>query len=96
MGVLVNVMIEVEKNYTEKGITKKDLVIETITLIIRSDLLFEDKDKKQIEDNFRMIAPKLVETVIYASSNLNMRVVTENIGQAKSCFKMLLQCFKKK
>ena len=96
MGVLVNVMIEVEKNYTEKGITKKDLVIETITLIIRSDLLFEDKDKKQIEDNFRMIAPKLVETVIYASSNLNMRVVTENIGQAKSCIKMLLQCFKKK
>ena len=45
MGVLVNVMIEVEKNYTEKGITKKDLVIETITLIIRSDLLFEDKEK---------------------------------------------------
>ena len=96
MDALINVMIEVEKNYTEKGITKKDLVIETITLIIRSDLLFEDKEKKQIETNFRMIAPKLVETVIYASSNLNMRVVTENIGQAKSCIKMLLQCFKKK
>ena len=95
MGVLVNVMIEVEKNFTEKGITKKDLVIESIVLIIQSDLLFDENYKDEIERNFRMIAPKLVETVVYASSNLNMRVVTENIEQVHSCFGKFLQWLKK-
>jgi len=94
MGVLVNVMIEVEKNFAEKGITKKDLVIESIVLIIQSDLLFDENEKNEIERNFRMIAPKLVETVVYASSNLNMQVVTENIEQVQSCFSKLLKWFK--
>lgn len=94
MGVLVNVMIEVEKNFAEKGITKKDLVIESIVLIIQSDLLFDENEKNEIERNFRMIAPKLVETVVYASSNLNMRVVTENIEQVQSCFSKLLKWLK--
>ena len=96
MGVLVNVMIEVEKNFAEKGITKKDLVIESIVLIIQSDLLFDENEKNEIERNFRMIAPKLVETVVYASSNLNMQVVTENIEQVQSCFSKLLKWFKNK
>ena len=94
MGVLVNVMIEVEKNFAEKGITKKDLVIESIVLIIQSDLLFDENEKNEIERNFRMIAPKLVETVVYASSNLNMQVVTENIEQVQSCFSKLLKWLK--
>ena len=63
------------------GIKKKDLVIETVCLVIRNDLPIGDNEKGIVETLFRNIGPGLVDTVIFASANIN--ITPESV---KRCF----------
>ena len=80
LNILVNLMISVE-NIKIQGMKKKDLVVETVCLVIRNDLPIGINEKAMVEGIFRKIGPGLVDTVIYASANLN--ISPESI---KSCF----------
>ena len=92
MNIIVTLMVQIEKTFFKGDVTKKDMAVEVISLIIRYELPFSKEDRERIENTFRLLAPKIIETVIYASSNIN--VVVENVeASAKKCFKFF-SCFK--
>lgn len=85
LSILVQLMVSVESIKMSGG-KKKDLVIETVCLVVRNDLPIGDNEKGIVESLFRNVGPGLIDTIMFASSNINI-----NPQQVKSC---LFNCFK--
>ena len=82
LNILVQLMVAVE-SIKLSGIKKKDLVIETVCLVIRNDLPIGDNEKGIVETIFRNIGPGLVDTVIFASANIN--ITPESVNGCFPC-----------
>jgi len=73
LKIIAQVIILVE-NYPCNGLKKNNLVIETISLIIKRDSNLSEKDKLIIINNFKKIAPQIIDIVITASKKLNIEI----------------------
>lgn len=71
-GIIIHMMISLE-NIPLSGIIKRDLVIEVIIIVIRNDLVMDDQDKVIIETEFRNVAAKTIDILVFASKNLNVK-----------------------
>lgn len=71
-NIIVNMMIALE-DLPIGGPTKKDLVIETIVIVIRHDLTISDQDRVYLEKQFRKIAHSMIDIIIFASKNINKK-----------------------
>jgi len=69
-GIIIHMMISIE-NQNISGLIKRDLVIESICIVIRNDLTVNDQEKVLIETEFRKIAYQIIDIFIFASRNLN-------------------------
>ena len=82
INILVQLMVSVE-GIKLSGVKKKDLVIETVCLVIRNDLPIGDNEKGIVESIFKSIGPGLVDTVIFASANIN--ITPQDVKKCFSC-----------
>ncbi len=82
INILVQLMVSVE-GIKLSGVKKKDLVIETVCLVIRNDLPIGDNEKGIVESVFKSIGPGLVDTVIFASANIN--ITPQDVKKCFSC-----------
>jgi len=71
-NIIVHMMIAVE-DLSIGGPTKKDLVIETIVIVIRNDLTICDQDRVYLEKQFRKIAHSMIDIIVFASKNINKK-----------------------
>jgi len=69
-SMLIHMMISLE-NMKISGLIKRDLIIETICIVIRNDLLLNDQDKVFLETQFRNIAYQIIDLFVFASKNIN-------------------------
>jgi hypothetical protein len=71
-NIVVHMMIALE-DLLIGGPTKKDLLIETVGIVIRHDLGISDQDRVLLETQFRKIAHSIIDIVIFASKNINKK-----------------------
>jgi hypothetical protein len=71
-NIILHMMISVE-DLNIIGPNKKDLIIETICIIIRHDLIINDQDKVYLEKQFRKVATNIIDILIFGSKNLNKK-----------------------
>lgn len=73
--LLISQMIIVEKLNTS-GESKQKILIEFIVMVINNELQISVEDKIKLETMLRNIAPSIIESIIFASKNIN--VTTKN------------------
>ena len=69
-GIITHMMISLE-SHPIIGLIKRDLIIETVSIVIRNDLVMNDQDKVFIETEFRKLGPQVIDILVFASKNLN-------------------------
>jgi hypothetical protein len=86
LNILVTIMVTVEK-IKSSGIKKKDMVIETVCLIIKNDLPIGLNEKNMVVEKFKQIAPELIDPVIFASTHINI-----SPKETKKWFSKIFSC----
>jgi hypothetical protein len=73
-NITVQMMIALE-DMSLSGPTKKDLVIETVCIVIQHDLSISDQDRVILENHFRKIAHSMIDIIVFASKNINKKYI---------------------
>jgi len=71
-NIMVQMMIALE-DMSLSGPTKKDLVIETVCIVIQHDLSVSDQDRVILETHFRKTAHSMIDIIVFASKNINKK-----------------------
>lgn len=69
--IIISQMIIVEK-LNVSGSNKEKLLIEFIVMVINNELQIPNEDRIKLETTIRNIAPSIIESIIYASKNINV------------------------
>ena len=71
-GIIIHMMISLEPMEIA-GMIKRDLIVETVCIVIRNDLQINIQDRVTIETQFRKIAYHCIDLLVFASRNLNIK-----------------------
>ncbi len=71
-NIVVQMMIALE-DMPISGPTKKDLVIETVCIVIQHDVIMGDQDRVILENHFRKTSHSMIDIIVFASKNINKK-----------------------
>jgi hypothetical protein len=77
-NITVQMMIALEE-LSLSGPTKKDLVIETVCIVIQHDLTISDQDRVILENYFRKTAHSMIDIIVFASKNINKKYTKKKL-----------------
>lgn len=84
-NIIIHMMIFIEKHIDIPGVTRKEIIIETILLIIQHDFSMHIQDKVRVQCECRDTANRIIDLIIFSSHNLN----TKNKKKKKKWFNFL-------
>lgn len=70
MNIVIQMMVYVEQ-LPISGYKKKDLIMETIIIVIRNDLNTNPQSKVKIEEKFRKVSNNIIDIIIHGSKNIH-------------------------